>query len=82
MAKMDLVDSLIEVEGDHFGALQVLHPNLYEHVISYVKRLQRKIDTYELKTKVKDKKHEVKEVTESTDQRVINLERVVKEMKK
>lgn len=52
---MQLVDNLIEVEDDHFGALQVLHPGLYDYFLAHMKKLQRKVETYELKATVNKK---------------------------
>jgi hypothetical protein len=35
---MHLVDSLIQDEQDYFGALSILHPEIYEYVLTYLKK--------------------------------------------
>jgi hypothetical protein len=44
-----MVEQYIEVEEDYFSALQILHPAIYQYTIGYLRKQQRKIDTYELK---------------------------------
>ena len=74
---------MMSEEHDYLGALQILHPSLYEHIISHVKKQQRKIDTFELKSTTVQQKPQFNEtINETTDQRVKNLERVNKEIKK
>lgn len=57
-------------EQDIFGALELLHPELCEMFKQRIKQMQRKLDTFELKS------------VPQNDQRVATLERVNKEMKK
>ncbi len=47
------MDALIEEENDYMGALSVLHPVLFEHILAQQRKLLRKIDTYELKMSIK-----------------------------
>jgi len=35
---MQLVESLIQEEEDYFGALSILHPEIYEYVLTYLKK--------------------------------------------
>lgn len=46
---MQEVDSLINKDSDLFAALKLLHPNLHDGIISFTKKLQRKVETLELK---------------------------------
>jgi hypothetical protein len=48
-AKIKVVDSLINEDDDLFAALDILHPHLHELILTQTKKLQRKIDTQELK---------------------------------
>lgn len=63
-------------EQDYLGALEVLHPTLYGHILSHVKKQQRRIETFELKQQIQQPSEE------PTDQRIKTLERVNKEIKK
>lgn len=57
------------------GALETLHPSLHHEINSLFKKLTRKCETLELK-------QACSQDTKSTDQRIVNLERVNREMKK
>ena len=47
-----LCEKLISDEQDYFGALYLYSPLLHDYFLSYTKKLQRKIDTFELKKSV------------------------------
>ena len=48
-AKMKVVDTLVNEEDNLFAALDILHPHLHDLLQSKTRKLQRKIDTQELK---------------------------------
>ena len=46
---MKVVNSLVNEEKYLLGALNLLHPELHDALTSYIKKIQRKVETLELK---------------------------------
>jgi hypothetical protein len=49
---LKVVNSLVSEEKDLLGALNLLHPELHDGLTSYIKKLQRKVETFELKQSI------------------------------
>lgn len=75
---------------DYYGALEVLHPDLHAFIVKDLKKLQRKVETFELKQSVsKPAENSTMDAASSKDEQVQqlnmklkNMERVNKELKK
>lgn len=77
-----LADKMISEEEDYLGALQAVHPQIYEYVMTNLKKAQRRIETLELKQFVKSDGKALSKSDEPADERIRQLERVNQEMKK